>query len=184
MKLLVFAGSLRKDSWNKKFALEAVRIAREAGAEVEFLDLKEYSMPVYDGDVEASSGIPEAAVALGKKIREADGMIVSTPEYNGGIAGPFKNVIDWLSREKPMSVSGKPLLLLGASTGALGAVRGLWHTRVPLEAISVLVFPDMMGLGGAEQAFDDEGKLKDEKKAQQLKKLVERYVAHVKKLSA
>lgn len=179
MKLLVFAGSLRADSCNKKFAREALRLLPETGAEGEFLDLKDYPMPVYDGDIEAASGVPESTKKLGQKIAAADALIISTPEYNGSIPGPLKNVIDWLSRDKPVSLENKHLLLLAASPGALGAVRSLWHTRQPFEVLGVHVFPGMMGLPGAYSAFDEQGKLKDEKTAARLKGTLEQFIKHV-----
>ncbi|HEU5048454.1 MAG TPA: NAD(P)H-dependent oxidoreductase [Rickettsiales bacterium] len=181
MKLLCFAGALRKDSYNKKFVREAMRFAREAGAETEFVDLKDYPMPPYDGDIESTTGIPETTSALAKRIAAADALIISTPEYNGSIPGILKNVVDWLSREKPVSLTNKPLLLLAASPGALGGVRSLWHTRVPFEVLGVHVFPNMMGLQNASTAFDEQGKLKEEKPTQQLKKLVEQFITHIRK---
>lgn len=181
MKLLIFAGSLRADSCNKKFAREAVRLAQGAGVEAEFLDLKDYPMPVYDGDIEAATGVPETTKALGKKIASADGIVISTPEYNGSIPGILKNVVDWLSRDKPVSLEGKHLLLLAASPGALGGVRSLWHSRQPFDVLGVHVFPGMMGLPDAYNAFDAEGKLKDEKTTQRVKKLLEQFIAHVKR---
>ncbi len=180
MKLLIFAGSLRTDSCNKKFAHEALRIAKELGAEGEFLDLRDYPMPVYDGDIEAATGIPETTQALGKKIAAADAIIISTPEYNGSIPGILKNVIDWLSRDKPMSLTDKHLLLLAASPGALGGVRALWHTRQPFDVLGVHVYPNMIGLPNAYAAFNEQGHLKEEKPAQQLKKLLEQFLGYVK----
>ena len=180
MKLLVFAGSLRADSSNKKFAREALRLAVEAGAEGECVDLKEYPMPVYDGDIEASSGIPAATAALGKKIAAADAVIISTPEYNGAIPGILKNTVDWLSREKPMSLEGKHLLLLAASPGAMGGLRALWHSRQPFDVLGMHVFPGMFGLGDAYNAFDAQGRLKDEKNVKRLKTLLDQFIKHVK----
>ena len=179
MKLLTFAGSLRTDSCNKKFAREALRLAKEAGAEGEFIDLKNYAMPVYDGDIESATGIPETTVVLGKKIAAADALIISTPEYNGSIPGILKNVIDWLSRDKPVSLTGKHLLLLAASPGALGGIRSLWHSRQPFEVLGVHVFPDMMALPNAYNAFDEQGKLKDEKTIQRLKTTLDQFIKHV-----
>lgn len=177
MNILLFAGSLRRDSLNKQFARAAAEMVKSAGHNAEYVDLKDYALPVYDGDIEASEGIPAAAKALGGKIAAADALIISAPEYNGSIASPLKNLLDWLSRDKPMSLGNKPLLLLGASPGALGAVRGLWHTRVPFEALGVHVFPSMMGLPGAAQAFDENGALKDERQREQLKKLIADFLA-------
>lgn len=179
MKILFFAGSLRKDSSNKKFVREAMRLAANANMEMEYIDLKEYPMPPYDGDIETGSGIPASTQALGKKISEADALIIATPEYNGSIPGILKNVLDWLSREKPVSLAGKHLLLLAASPGALGGVRSLWHTRVPFEVLGVHVFPDMMGLPDAYNSFDEKGNLKDEKTAIKLQSLLDKFANHI-----
>lgn len=178
MHIVGFAGALRADSLNKKFVREALRLADEEGAQTEFLELKDYAIPPYDGDIEAK-GLPDAVKSLGAKIAAADALIVATPEYNGSIPGVLKNVLDWLSRDKPMSLAGKHLLLLAASPGALGGVRGLWHSRVPFEALGVHVFPGMMGLPSAAAAFNAEGKLAEEKTATQLKALVTQYLAHI-----
>ena len=178
MKLLVFAGSLRADSCNKKHAREALRLAVELGVEGEFIDLKDYPMPVYDGDIEAASGLPAATLALGQKILAADALVISTPEYNGSIPGILKNVIDWLSREIVVSLAGKPLLLLAASPGALGGIRSLWHTRQPFEVLGVHVYPGMSGLPNAYTAFDAQGRLQDEKTAQRLKATLDGFIKH------
>jgi len=85
------------------------------------------------------------------------------PLYNGGIPGTLKNAIDWVSRGIPIPFDQKPLLLLGASPGRLAAVRGLWHTRVPFEAMGALVYPKMFGLPAADRAFDEGGNLLDPK---------------------
>src|SRR5271157_4604384 len=180
MKLLIFAGALRADSCNKKSAREALRLARELGADGEFIDLKDYPMPVYDGDIETASGIPAGTAALGKKILAAKALVISTPEYNGSIPGVLKNVIDWLSREKSVSLTGKHLLLLAASPGRLGGVRSLWHSRQPFEVLGVHVFPGMMGLPDAYNAFDAQGRLKDTKTVEQLKKTLDQFIKHVK----
>lgn len=179
MKLLAFAGALRTDSCNKKFVREALRLATETGVEGDFIDLRDYAMPLYDGDIEESSGIPANAFALGKKIIAADALIISTPEYNGSIPGVLKNTIDWLSREKPVSLEGKHLLLLGASPGKLGAVRSLWHSRQPFEVVGVHIYPSTMGLSDAYNAFDENGKLKDERTIAQLKKTVEGFIKFI-----
>ncbi len=180
MHMLFFAGSLRADSYNKKYAREALRLAKEAGAQGEFLDLRDYAMPIYDGDIETQSGIPETTKQLSAKIKAADALVISAPEYNGSITGVLKNTLDWLSREKPVSIAGKHVLLIGASPGALGGVRGLWQTRMPFEVLGAHVYPTVMGLPKADAAFDENGRLKDEKTAQQLGKLVGSFLQHVK----
>ncbi len=181
MKIITFAGALRADSCNKKFAREAAHWLKELGAEVEFLDLKDFPVPVYDGDIETYSGIPEGTKALGAKIRVADAVVISTPEYNGSIPGVLKNVVDWLSREKEVSLAGKHLLLLAASPGAMGGIRALWHTRQPFEVIGMHVFPTMMSLPNAYQAFGTDGHLAEEKPRKQLQDLLGKFVAHVKR---
>ena len=104
MKILSFAGSLRRDSTNKKLAREAVRVLdRHFLVRTDYADLRDHPMPIYDGDTERNEGIPSAVIKLGKKIAEADALIIDT--------------IDWVSRLKPMPLAGKHLLLLSASAG-------------------------------------------------------------------
>jgi len=181
MKILAFGGALRTGSSNKKFAAEALRVAKTLGAEGEYIDLRDYPMPVYDGDIEANEGIPENTKKLSAKIKEADAIIISTPEYNASIPGMLKNVIDWLSRDKPVALTDKHLLLLAASPGALGGVRVLWNARQPFEQLAMHVYPGMMGLSDSANSFDESGKLKDEKKLAQLTKLLEGFIKHVKR---
>lgn len=179
MHVLAFAGSLRADSLNKKNAREALRFAQELGHTTEFVDLKAYPLPVYDGDIESGTGFPDALKQLAEKIEKADALIISTPEYNYSMPGGLKNVVDWLSRLRPMPLSGKPLLLLGASPGPLSAVRGMTHSRVAFDSVGMHVYPMLLGLGMAGEAFDEQGMLKDEKKAGMLKDTVEKFLAHV-----
>lgn len=176
-KILVLAMSLRKDSLNKKFAKNAHRLLTAAGADAELLQLNDFPMPVYDGDLEAA-GMPAGVKALGDKISGAAAIVISTPEYNGGMPGPFKNAFDWVTRIKPTPWTGKHILLLGASPGALGAVRGLWHSRQPLEATGCYVFPEMMGLPLAGDAFSAEDQFKEAKNEERLGKLLKSFTAH------
>jgi len=180
-KFLMMAMSLRKDSFNKKLIKCGHEILAndKAPHQFELLSFNDFPMSVYNGDDETETGIPDGVKELGQKIAEADALILSTPEYNGGIPGPFKNAIDWVSRISPMPWPGKQLLLLGASPGGLGAVRSLWHSRVPLEAIGVFVYPEMFGLSKAHQAFDDSGKIKDPATMGRLQKLLLKFRDHV-----
>lgn len=171
------AGSLRTDSCNKKLARAVMNLAGDG--DNEFIDIRDYNIPLYDGDIEASSGIPAGVSALGKKISAADAIVIATPEYNSSIPAVLKNVIDWLSREKPVSMAGKNLLLIAASPGALGGVRVLWHCRQPFEAIGVHVFPGTMGLADAYNAFDENGAIKDAKTAARFKDLLEQFKKYV-----
>ncbi|HUP57855.1 MAG TPA: NAD(P)H-dependent oxidoreductase [Bdellovibrionota bacterium] len=177
MRILAFAASLRKGSFNRKLCAQAAEIlGSQPGIEVDHADFREFEMPVYDGDLEESSGIPKGGQEFIRRIRAADALLISTPEYNGGIPGTLKNAIDWASRDDEIPFDGKPLLLIGASPGALGAVRSLWHTRVPLEAIGTFVYPEMFGLQKAAQAFDAAGAFADPKNRARLESLIKDYV--------
>lgn len=177
-KILVFAGSTRTDSFNKKLAHIAAEAARTAGAEVSFVDLRDLALPLYDGDLEDSQGLPEGAKQFKKLLREHDGFIIASPEYNSSVTAVLKNAIDWASRtetdDEPSLVAfrGKVALLMSASPGALGGLRGLVHLRAILGNIGVIVLPDQLAVGAAYDAFDEAGGLKDPKKAAQVAGLV------------
>src|SRR5262249_12244463 len=133
MKILAFAASLRADSLNKKLLRIAIEAAREAGAEVDHADFREFMMPLYDGDMQTTTGFPEGAQELQRRLDAADGILISSPEYNFSIPGTLKNAIDWVSRMRPVPWRGKSALLLAASTSLAGGIRGLWQLRIPLE---------------------------------------------------
>ena len=181
MKILTFAGSLRKGSLNKMVCHNVVNyIQSQKLAEIEFVDLQPLNIPMYDGDLEASQGIPQEVQKLCAKVSQVDALIISTPENTGSIAAVLKNTLDWISREKGVSISGKHILLCAASPGALGGVRGLWHSRVPFEALGCHVYPDMMGFSKAHEAFNGEYNLKDEKIKARFEKLLQSFVQFVK----
>jgi chromate reductase, NAD(P)H dehydrogenase (quinone) len=173
-KILAFAGSTRVDSFNKKLVKVATEGAREAGAEVTYVDLRDYPMPLYDGDLEAKDGIPENAKKLKKMMLEHQGLLISAPEYNSSISGVLKNTIDWISRPEP---GEKPLVcydqkvagLLSASPGAFGGMRGLVHVRSILGNINVTVIPEQVAVSKANEAFNEDGTMKDEKQMQSVR---------------
>lgn len=187
-KILVFAGSLRKDSLNKKLAKVAARIAEEAGAKVTYLDLADYPLPVYDGDLEEQSGLPEKAKRLKELFWQHDGFIISSPEYNSSISGVLKNTIDWVSRQaSPDEVYlscfiDKFALLFSASPGALGGLRGLVHLRAILQNINTFVLPGQKAISHAGDAFDAEGNLKNADAKQAVEGLVRKFVETIQKL--
>lgn len=189
-KILVFAGSTRTGSFNKKLAHLAAEAARTAGAEASFVDLRDLALPLYDGDIEDAQGLPEGAKHFKKLLREHDGFIVASPEYNSSVTAVLKNAIDWASRaesdDEPSLVAfrGKAALLISASPGGLGGLRGLVHLRAILGNIGVLVLPDQLAIGAAYDAFDDAGALNDPKKASQLAGLVKGLVDFLKKHAA
>jgi chromate reductase, NAD(P)H dehydrogenase (quinone) len=172
MLLLAFAAALRKDSFNRKLLRLAVTSAEKAGATVDHADFHEFDMPLYDGDVEAATGIPPGAQKLRERFLAADAFMIASPEYNFSIPGTLKNAIDWVTRANPIAWRGKPGLLMSASPSLAGGNRGLWVTRVSLEVTGAILYPDMFSLASAHEAFDDKGLLKDAKMAARLDKNV------------
>ena len=167
-RILAFAGSLRKDSYNKRLVQIAIQGARRAGAEVTYIDLKDYPLPIYDGDIEMASGIPENGLKLKKLFSEHDGLLIAAAEYNSSITAVLKNTIDWVSRPVAGEPSlacfvGKVATLMSASPGALGGLRGLVHARSILGNIQVVVLPDQIAVPRAHEAFNADGSLKDAK---------------------
>ena len=166
--ILAFAASVREQSWNRRLIHLAAEVARSHGAEVDLADFREFDMPLYDGDLHEREGLPAGVQALARRLEEADAFIIATPEYNYSIAGPLKNAIDWVSRVRPMPWRGKSGYLMSASPSPIGGIRGLWHTRVPLEGCGALIFPDMFALAHAHEAFTSEGRLRDQLLAERL----------------
>lgn len=168
-KILAFAGSLRKDSLNKKLVKVAMKGAEAAGAEVTYIDLKDYPLPLYDQEIEDSTGIPENALKLKELMLTHDGFLISSPEYNSSMSAVLKNVIDWTSRmSKPdetylCAFIDKGVGLLSASPGALGGLRGLVPLRALFGNIFSWVIPQQKCVPNAHQAFDEAGNLKDAK---------------------
>jgi NAD(P)H-dependent FMN reductase len=167
-KILAFAGSTRTDSYNKRLVKIAAAGARTAGVEVTLIDLRDFPLPIFDGDLEARDGLP----ANGRKLKDLflahHGLLISAPEYNSSITAVLKNTIDWVSRpvpgEAPLACfDGKAACLMSASPGALGGLRGLVHVRAILGNIKVLVLPDQIAISKANEAFNPDGSLKDPK---------------------
>ncbi len=176
MKILAFAASLRKDSYNARLLRIAIDRAVEAGATVDHAQFHEFDVPLYNGDLNASIGMPPGGQELIRRIEGADGIMIASPEYNFSLPGTLKNVIDWISRAKPVPLRGKSGVLLSASTSVIGGIRGLWQLRIPLEGLGVTLHPDMFALASAHQAFTEEGELKDEALDGRLRDLVKAYV--------
>lgn len=154
-RVLLFSGSLRKESLNKKLIKCAGNlISSENLAETQIIDLQLLSIPVYDGDIE-SAGIPEGVLKLAREVADANALIISSPEYNGSIAGSLKNTIDWLSRVNPNPLTGKAVLLMGASPGYFGAIRALSTSKLPFEALGCFVYPQTFALPNAHKAFSE-----------------------------
>jgi chromate reductase, NAD(P)H dehydrogenase (quinone) len=168
IQLLGISGSLRKGSLNTALLNAAASLIDGATLEVAAL----HGIPLYDGDLEAAEGLPPAVQALQARVRDCDGLILSTPEYNNGIPGVFKNAIDWLSRppDQTRTVFGdRPVALIGASPGGFGTVlaQAAW-----LPVFKTLGMRHYSGgrvlLSRAHKAFDDHGQMTDEAAREQL----------------
>jgi NAD(P)H-dependent FMN reductase len=175
-RILAFAGSTRRESYNKKLVKLAIVGARAAGADVTYLDLRDIPMPLYDGDLEEREGLPANARKLKDLMLAHQGLLISAAEYNSSISGVLKNAIDWASR--PASgeghlacFDGKVAALMSASIGALGGLRGLVTVRSILGNIKVLVLPDQVSIPNAAETFNPDGTLKDARKQSAVEKL-------------
>jgi chromate reductase, NAD(P)H dehydrogenase (quinone) len=184
-RVLVFAGSIRRDSYNRKLARAAVAALESAGAEATFADLKQYPMPFYDGDVETTQGMPQTAKAFKDMLRGHDAFVIASPEYNGSFPALLKNVIDWTSRpepgEKPLAVyRGKTAAVLATSPGAGGGQRGLRQLRELLEMIGVNVVAQL-AIPRATEAIESAGTLTRQEDRNALARLAEDLVAVISK---
>ena len=188
-RLLALAGSLRRDSFNKRLVSWAAGLAREAGAEVELLDLTELALPLFNEDDESAEGLPAGAVQLKQAMNAADGFLIASPEYNGSITGALKNAIDWASRQAEGEAMGacfrgKVVGLLATSPGGLGGLRGLNHVRDIYAGLGSLVLGNQVAIGGAHKVLGDDGAVQDERMAGAVKGLVQQLVDVSGKLAA
>jgi len=188
-KIIAFAGSTRKESNNKKLVKIAAEGAKEANAEVIYIDLEDYPLPLFDEDLEKSEGLPENGRKLKDLFLEHNGLLISSPEYNSSYSGVFKNTIDWLSRPvegfPPLECfADKVAVLMAASPGSLGGLRGLVHVRSLLGNIKVTVLPDQIALISAGSAFENETTLKDAKMHDRIKELGKKLTETINKLNS
>jgi chromate reductase, NAD(P)H dehydrogenase (quinone) len=154
LKVLVFAASLRAESLNKKLAALAARVAEQAGAIVDHASMRDFEVPLYDGDLESREGIPPGAQELRRRLLQSDAFIISSPEYNASMPGTIKNLIDWTSRFRPQPFDSRHGLLISASPSLAGGNRGLWALRMPLEHLGARIYPDMFSLAMAHKALE------------------------------
>ncbi|MEM6635679.1 MAG: NAD(P)H-dependent oxidoreductase [Pseudomonadota bacterium] len=159
LNLLGISGSLRRDSVNTKLVREAAR--HFGAAEFSFGDL---TLPLYNGDDETGSGIPDGVALLASQIAAADAVIVSTPEYNQSLSGVLKNALDWISRTKGGPWAGKPVVLMSAAAGRAGGARAAYALRLAMTPFRPLMVPGPeILLAGAGNAFDENGHIGDER---------------------
>ena len=178
LKILVIPGSLRSGSHNAKLAMAAAHEFALAGADVTRISLADYPLPIYDGDLQAKSGVPKNAVNLKRMIGSHHGVLMVTPEYNSSVPALVKNTIDWITRvQDPHESRGqvfreKPFAIAAASEGRLGGTRALAALRLILSACHAIVVPNQLALSFADQAYDDMDRLKKEADIEALRALV------------
>ncbi len=187
-KILAFAGSVRKSSFNKTLVKIAAEEARSAGSEVTYLDFEDLALPLYDEDWELAEGLPPNVIEFKSLLRSHQGFLIASPEYNSSISPLLKNAIDWASRPEPNQPSldcfkDKVAGLMSASPGALGGLRGLVHLRSILGNIGVLVLPGQVAIGKADQAFDSSGNLIDKTQQNSIIQLSRKLVTIVTQLN-
>ena len=187
-RILVIPGSIRLASYNRRLAQEAARLLALGNATVTLLDLADYPLPIYDGDSEEANGPPALAVQLAERIAEQDGLLLVSPEYNASISPLLKNALDWASRVR--KVRGKPLqpfrhLVVGlasASPGRLGGLRGLVALRPICQALGAEVLTTQLAVHEAATAFDENGRLAEERQRLALDALLEQLIDHAQAL--
>jgi chromate reductase len=161
LRFLVFGAAMRADSANARLASLVARLISDTGATVDLAAMRDFDMPLYDGDMEAREGLPRGALALRDRLDRSDAFVISSPEYNASVPGVLKNAIDWVSRVRPQPFKTKHALLVSASPSLVGGNRGLWALRIPLEHLGTRVYPDMFSVANSYQAFTEDGTLAD-----------------------
>lgn len=186
-KILAFAGSLRMHSFNRRVLRAAVAGAEKAGAEVTFVDLRDYPMPVYNQDDQDAFGFDENALKFQRLIHEHEGLLIATPEHNGSFPAALKNVIEWASRrndsyEGGRVFPGKVAGVMSAAPNAFGGVRSLAHLRGVLNSVGVHVLPTEVAVPFVGDKFDGDGEeMTDERTRQALEALGVSLVGMLKK---
>lgn len=173
-KILAFAGSTRTDSLNKKLVREAAYLM---GSDVQVIDLADFPMPLYDGDLEVEQGMPETVNQFRKLLRGSHVVLIASPEYNHSLSGLLKNALDWASRTDEgkrahHDFQGIKFILLSASPSKGGGKKGLAHLKEILEDMGGEVLPVTYSLPLAHTAFDEEGHLLQPERVAELQALL------------
>src|SRR6201991_2091365 len=182
LKILVIPGSLRTGSLNARLAAAAAQELVRAGVEVTRISLGDYPLPIYDGDLQAKSGVPRNAVNLKRMMGAHHGVVIVTPEYNSSIPSLVKNTIDWITRvQDPHESRGqifreKPFAIAAASASRLGGTRALAALRLILTACHAAVIPNQIALSFADEAYDDMDRLKNQADIDALKEMVRQLI--------
>ena len=169
MKLLGISGSLRKASHNTLLIREAVRLFGDA----DYVEA-DLNLPLYNGDDEDRDGLPAAVQTLVAQITEADGVLIATPEYNGGITGVLKNALDWVSRSKPHPWTGKPVAVMSAAAGRTGGILGQTMLRTSMNNFQPRLAPAAaVAIASSGKEFGEDWQLLSERYQASLTKLMD-----------
>jgi NAD(P)H-dependent FMN reductase len=182
-RILAFAGSARRDSLNRKLLAAVVAETRAAGAEVTAIELRDFPLPLYDGDLESEHGIPENVARLAALITGHQGLLVASPEYNALITPLLKNTIDWCTRLDANPFEGKVAAVVSASPGAFGGVRSAAVARQLLLKLGCIVVPIELALSKAHEAFEPDGRLKNAHSLESARKVAAALVRTTAKLA-
>ena len=186
---LAFSGSTRNDSFNHKVAACLSAEIEKLGHASELISLNDFEMPIYNGDLEAESGLPAATAALKQKLHSASGLIISCPEYNGFMPPLLINAIDWCTRSSEASVDlscfmNKPIFIAAASPGPGGGGRAATHLKTMLSGIGAHVSPFPLSVPSAYNAFNEDGSFSDESMAKRAAKMMSGFAQFTGKLLA
>jgi NAD(P)H-dependent FMN reductase len=182
LKILVIPGSLRSGSLNAKLAAVIAHALAKEGADVTRISLSDFPLPIYDGDLQAKSGVPKHAVNLKRMMAAHHGVLIVTPEYNSSVPALVKNTIDWVSRvQDPHETRGqifreRVFAIASASGNRLGGARALAALRLILPACHAQVVPNQLALPFAEDAYDEMDRLKNAADNDALKALVRQLI--------
>ena len=190
-KLLVFAGSTRQQSHNRKLARATAAMSRSSGAQVTQLELADFDVPMYNADLEAR-GTPADVIKLKQILYEHPAWIICSPEYNGSYPALLKNMLDWVSspvktdpdwRDGFKSFTGTVVGLMSASPGALGGIRAQSHLVPLLLNLRCWIAPKAFALSSAADAFDGGGSLVQDKHHESVQAVIDQVLFAAARLS-
>jgi len=182
LKILVIPGSLRTGSLNAKLAAIMAFELAQAGAEVTRISLGDFPLPIYDGDLQAKSGVPKHAINLKRMMSAHHGVLIVTPEYNSSVPALLKNAIDWVTRVHDLPEARgqvfreRAFAIAAASESRLGGTRALAALRLILSACQATVIPNQLALSLAGEAYDDMDRLRHPADLEALKGLVRQLI--------
>lgn len=188
MRILLLPGSKRDGSINVRLLQAIANRIEQAGHTADRVEEADLTAPIYDSDCEAEVGVPDSIKALNQRMKDADAIVVASPEYNGYFSPLLKNTLDWMSRKQDGQpgtavFTDKPALVLAASPGAMAAARALPHIRQQLANLGLNVYRAQLGVGKATERLDEQGNVVDDNLSEQLDSLTTGFLDFAGKLA-